>query len=38
MMLVAASRGEMIDLKAEGPDEVEALTALEKLLTKGLKE
>jgi phosphotransferase system HPr (HPr) family protein len=38
MMLAAASRGEMIDLKAEGPDEVEALTALEKLLTKGLKE
>jgi phosphotransferase system HPr (HPr) family protein len=38
MMLAAASQGEMIELKAEGPDEAEALTTLEELLTKGMKE
>lgn len=37
MMMAAASRGEEVVIQADGPDEVEAVTALERLLTSELK-
>jgi phosphocarrier protein HPr len=38
MMLAAAPKGSIIALRIEGPDESQAMKAIEELLTKGLTE